>query len=101
MPDVVKVSAGSVQIERAGQEVDPEVRAGAGVEEVLHLLIGLVAGDRRVEVEADQPRRPLQPVEPVAKHRLVVTAGGQRPEHVRVTGAPGPHQHGDCAQQQL
>ena len=42
--------------ERARQEVDAEVEPGAGVEQVLDLLVGLVAGDLGVQVERDQPR---------------------------------------------
>src|SRR5262249_8594843 len=43
--------------EGSGQEVDAEVEPRAGVEQVLHLLVGFVAGDLRVEVERHQPRR--------------------------------------------
>ena len=43
--------------ERAGQEVDAEVEAGAGVEQVLDLLVGLVASDLRVELERHQTGR--------------------------------------------
>ena len=46
----------AVDAERAGQEVDAEVGADAGVEQVLHLLVGLVAGELGVEVEHDEAR---------------------------------------------
>ena len=46
----------AVDPERAGQEVDAEVGADAGVEQVLHLLVGLVARQLGVEVEHDEPR---------------------------------------------
>ena len=50
--------AGSSRVvpERTGQEVDAEVEPGARVEQVLDLLVGLVAGDLRVQVERHQLR---------------------------------------------
>ena len=43
--------------ERAGQEVDAQVEPGTGVDQVLDLLVRLVAGDLGVQVERHQPRR--------------------------------------------
>ena len=46
-----------VEAEGAGQEVDAQVEAQAGVEQVLHLLVGLVAGDPLLELQHHQSRR--------------------------------------------
>ena len=46
----------AVEAEGARQEVHAEVEAGAGVEQVLHLLVRLVAGDLRVQLQGDQVR---------------------------------------------
>ena len=40
-----------VEPERAGQEVDRQVVAGAGLEQVLDLLVGLPDAELRVEVD--------------------------------------------------
>ncbi len=45
-----------VEAEGARQEVHAEVEPGAGVEQVLHLLVRLVPGDRRVQLQGDQVR---------------------------------------------
>ena len=45
-----------VVAERAGQEVDAEVEAQAGGEQVLDLLVGLVLGDGRLQVDDGHPR---------------------------------------------
>ena len=47
---------GRVVAERARQQVDAEVEAQAGVEQVLHLLVGLVAPDLRRQVDGHQVR---------------------------------------------
>ena len=46
-----------VEVQRTGQEVDAEVAPGAGAEQVLHLLVGLVPGDRDRDVDHGKPRR--------------------------------------------
>ncbi len=45
----------AVEAERAGQEVDAQVAPDAGAQQVLDLLVGLVAGQLLVEVEHHQP----------------------------------------------
>jgi hypothetical protein len=47
----------AVVAERSRQEIDAEVGSGAGVEQVLHLFVGFVARNCRVEVEHDQAGR--------------------------------------------
>ncbi len=47
----------AVEAEGARQEVDAEVEPEAGVEQVLHLLVGLVAREVGVEVEHHLARR--------------------------------------------
>ena len=49
--------ARAVVAEGARQEVDAEVAARAGVEQVLHLLVGLVARDGGGEVDDGEARR--------------------------------------------
>ena len=47
---------GGVEVERAGQEVDAEVQAGAAAQEVLHLLVGFGRAEGRVELDRHQLR---------------------------------------------
>jgi hypothetical protein len=52
--DVGVRRAPGVEAERARQEVHAQVQPDARVEQVLYLLVRLVAGDRRVELDRDQ-----------------------------------------------
>ena len=51
----VRRRPGAVVAEGPGKEVDPEVAARTGGQEVLDLLVGLVPGDRAREVDDRQP----------------------------------------------
>ena len=75
--------ARAVVAERAGQEVDAEVAARAGVEQVLHLLVGLVARDRAGQVDDGEPRRgDVEPPRELADEHL-------GDEHLAALPGPG------------
>lgn len=47
-----------VEAERAGEEAHAQVGAAAGLEQFLHLLVGLTEPEHRVDVDGHQPRHP-------------------------------------------
>ena len=79
---------GPVVPERAGEEVDAEVEPEARGEQVLHLLVGLVLGDRRLEVDEGeagdgQPQRPGELAhEDLGHEHLEALAGAAELQHV-------------------
>ena len=60
-----------VPAERAGQEVDGQVQSDAGGEQILHLLIGLVLADGRIQFQGAQLGNPQpEPAGQLADHDL-------------------------------
>ena len=81
---------GGVEVERAGQVVDPEVGPGARPQQVLDLLVGLGHGQGRVDVDHDELRHgQSQPTGQPAGHDLGHQRGGPltRPAELDHVGA--------------
>ena len=97
---------GGVEAQRAGQEVHAEVRASAGLDELLDLGVGLGAAERGIEVDEDElgdgqaERAGQLPGDDLRHERLDALPRAAELHHVHavVVGLHDPRQRATLAQ---
>ncbi len=97
-----RIAGGRIEGHRAGQEVDPEVQTGAGMDEVLDLAIGLGIAQATIDLDGHQVRHGQAdgPAElagqPLGDERARTLAGAPELDHVQPV-VVGLHQPGQRA----